>query len=97
MKVWEDEVILHSARGWAIALLGNPFVVALAATAATSASAFEDGSGNAPPGTPQFESLLKGYAVRPDWKVAGVDYYVGTPDGTVLKDPATISMAMGSV
>lgn len=29
------------------------------------------------------------YQVRPNWNVAGVDYYAGIPGGTVLKDPST--------
>ncbi|QPF86525.1 hypothetical protein IC762_09680 [Bradyrhizobium genosp. L] len=61
------------------------------------AQLLNDGSANAPAGVAQFSSILNGYAVRPDWKVAGVDYYVGTPSGTALKDPATISMAGVSV
>src|SRR4051812_28221359 len=56
-----------------------------------------DGSANAPAGTAQFANLVNGYAVRPTWNVAGVDYYVGTPSGTVLKDPTSISMAGVSV
>jgi Bacterial Ig-like domain/Right handed beta helix region len=56
-----------------------------------------DGSANAPAGTPEFTSILNGYAARPAWNVAGVDYYVGTPSGTVLKNPSTISMAGVSV
>ncbi len=56
-----------------------------------------DGSANAPAGTPQLSTLLSGYAVRPSWNVAGIDYYVGVPAGTVLKNPATISMAGVSV
>ena len=43
-------------------------------------------------GTPELPNLLSGYAVRPAWQVAGVDYYVGIPSGTVLLNPATISM-----
>src|SRR4029077_13281909 len=34
---------------------------------------------------------LNGYAVRPSWNVAGVDYAVGYSAGTVLKDPETIT------
>ena len=52
-----------------------------------------DGSANAPAGTPQLPTLLSGYAVRPSWNVAGVDYYVGVSAGTVLQNPATITMA----
>ena len=40
----------------------------------------------------EFSNILSGYAVRPGWNVAGVDYYVGTPSSPVLKDPSTISM-----
>jgi hypothetical protein len=36
--------------------------------------------------------LLSGYAARPPWAVAGVDYFVGYPSGTILKDPATIDI-----
>jgi hypothetical protein len=56
-----------------------------------------DGSANAPAGIPELPNLLSGYNVRPAWSVAGVDYYVGTPSGTVLKSPTTISMAGVSV
>jgi hypothetical protein len=56
-----------------------------------------DGSANAPSGTPQLSNILSGYAVRPTWNVAGVDYHVGTPSGAVLKDPSSISMAGVSV
>jgi len=52
-----------------------------------------DGSANAPAGTPQLPTLLNGYAAQPSWNVAGVDYYVGVPAGTVLKNPDTINMA----
>jgi Right handed beta helix region len=50
-------------------------------------SGYADGAANAPAGTPQLPTLLNGYAVRPAWQVAGVDYAVGVPSGTVLKDP----------
>ena len=56
-----------------------------------------DGSANAAAGTPQLPNLLSGYSVRPSWNVAGVDYNVGVSAGTVLKNPATISMAGVSV
>ena len=52
-----------------------------------------DGSAGAPAGTPQFANILNGYAARPAWEVAGVDYAVGIKAGTVLKDPATIHIA----
>ena len=50
-----------------------------------------DGSANAPAGTPEYSKLLNGYAVRPSWEVAGVDYYVGVPANAVLSDPSTLS------
>ena len=36
-----------------------------------------DGRSRAPSGTPQWPNLLDGYAARPPWSVAGVDYPVG--------------------
>ena len=39
-------------------------------------------------GTPQLPDLFGGYSVRPPWQVAGVDYAVGVPAGTALKDPS---------
>jgi hypothetical protein len=39
---------------------------------------------------PQDPDLLVRYAKRPPWQVAGVDFAVGLPAGTVLKDPQTI-------
>ena len=56
-----------------------------------------DGSANASSGTPQLPTLLSGYAALPAWQVAGVDYHVGIPSGTVLLNPATISMPGVSV
>ena len=56
-----------------------------------------DGSADAPAAAPQVPMLLDGYAVRPAWNVAGVDYAVGYASGTTLKDPSTISMAGVSV
>jgi hypothetical protein len=55
------------------------------------ALAYNDGSANAPTGTPQYPHLLDSYTLRPPWQVAGVDYYVGYPAGTVLKDPTVIA------
>src|SRR5262249_38756091 len=45
-----------------------------------------DGSANAPAGTPELPNLFAGEAARPSWEVAGVDYAVGIPTGTVLTD-----------
>ena len=52
-----------------------------------TAGSYVDGSGGAPTGTPQLPNILSGYATRPAWQVAGVDYAVGVPSSTVLKDP----------
>jgi hypothetical protein len=57
--------------------------------ASSSTPTYNDGSANAPAGTPQLPSLLAGYAVTPPWEVAGVNYAVGIPTGTALKDAAT--------
>ena len=35
------------------------------------------------------------YTTRPPWNVAGVDYPVGIPSATVLKDPSTASLPTG--
>ena len=51
---------------------------------------YADGCVGAPSGTPQYPNLLNGYAKRPPWNVAGVDYYVGAPGSTVLKDWQTL-------
>lgn len=56
-------------------------------------SAYVDGCPGAPTGTIQFPALLSGYVTRPPFNVAGVDYYVGVPAGTVLSDPSTISIS----
>lgn len=53
--------------------------------------ALNDGSLNASTGAPQLPNLLDGYAVRPSWEVAGVDYAVGVTAGTQLKDWQTLS------
>lgn len=59
---------------------------------AESALRFADGSSAAPPGKPLLPGILAHYAARPPWKVAGVDYAVGVPAGTVLQDPAAIAI-----
>lgn len=50
-----------------------------------------DGRLTAPAATIQYPSLLVGYAARPPWYVAGVDYAVGYPTGTALTDWRTIT------
>jgi hypothetical protein len=54
-------------------------------------NAYADGSVDAPSGSAQYPSGLSGYSVRPPWKVAGFDYYVGIASGMTLSSPTTIS------
>ncbi len=51
-------------------------------------SSFPDGSATPAPGLAQYPALLSAYAARPPWKVAGVDYRVGTRF-TPTKNPIT--------
>ena len=53
--------------------------------------AVNDQSAALPAGMPQLPNLLSDYIVRPPWLVAGVDYHVGAPSTTMLKDPSTAS------
>ena len=50
-------------------------------------TAYADGCPMAPRGTPQVPTLLQSYCCRAPWNVAGVDFAVGIPNGTTLKDP----------
>jgi hypothetical protein len=63
--------------------------------ACPNGSTYADGCSGAPAGTPQFPKLFSGYATRPPWNVAGVDYYVGIPDNITLKDPTTSPLPSG--
>jgi hypothetical protein len=101
---WTAEDFLQQATAAMNASAASP-----AATATTQASggvgggtcpkgaSFLDGCAGAPSGTAQHPALLDGYATRPPWNVAGVDYAVGIPTGTVLKDWQTISQMGVSV
>lgn len=51
-----------------------------------------DGAANAPANGVRLSTLLNGYAARPAWNVAGVDYAVGYPGEAPHLDPSTISM-----
>ena len=51
---------------------------------------YADGCIGARAGAPQYPTLLNDYARRPPWNVAGVDYHVGAPAGTVFKDWRTL-------
>jgi hypothetical protein len=68
-----------------------------AAPASTDPIDLDDGSSAAPACELQHPSLLHGYRIRPSWRVAGVDYCVGYPAGSNLKDPSTISIPGVSV
>jgi hypothetical protein len=57
-----------------------------------TATAYADGTGGAPQGLPSHPDELKLYPTRPNWKVAGIDYAVGIPMGTVLKDPTLVTI-----
>lgn len=73
-----------------------PVLLTLTSSGVIAASP-DDGSANAPACGTQYPSLLSSYADRPSWSVAGVDYCVGYPAGTKLKDPTTISLPGVSV
>jgi hypothetical protein len=80
--------VTDGAKTASIALSGNYL-----SSSWTLSSDDKGGTTVVDPTTPQFPNLLSGYAVRPSWQVAGVDYAVGVPAGTVLKDPSTINIA----
>jgi hypothetical protein len=61
-------------------------------TATSTTGVWADGYAGAPSGTPEVPTLLDGYAIRPPWHVPAVDYYVGYPSGTVLKDPTASTL-----
>jgi hypothetical protein len=56
---------------------------------------YADGCSSAPAGTAQYPSILASYAKRPPWNVVGVDYHVGVPANTTLKDPTTATLPTG--
>ena len=82
-------------------------------TSYTNVRGTPDGCLGAPTGTPdnitlfQNSSYFASYANQngqtyinshpPSWNVAGVDYPVGIPGGTVFKDPATATLPSGCV
>jgi hypothetical protein len=82
---------------WALLLGGALTDAATADSLPVLTTVGDNGATNAPAGAAQYPDLLTGYAVRPPWKVAGVDYAVGIPSGTALKDPLSINMAGVSV
>lgn len=58
---------------------------------------FDDGALSAEACTVQHPTFFSGYAVRPPWQVAGVDYCVGLPSAYAgsLKDPTTATLPSG--
>jgi hypothetical protein len=52
-------------------------------------------SAAAPTGSPQLPTLFNGYATRPPWNVAGVDYPVGPSSSITLKDPQVVAAPTG--
>lgn len=52
---------------------------------------YADGSVSAPTGSVQHPTGLSSYTVRPPWKVAGFDYYVGIQSGTKLTPASSVS------
>ena len=80
----------HALSATATDAAGNTSAVSLPLDPVIGSQAsggYHDGAANAPAGAPQLPGLLSGYAVRPAWQVAGVDYAVGVPTGMALKDP----------
>jgi hypothetical protein len=66
-------------------------------SASVIVNVYADGSTNAPTvaAGAQLPTILNSYAVRPPWKIAGVDYPVGIPDGVSFKDPTTATLPSG--
>lgn len=72
----------------------------IASAGCMQGNTYADGCPGAAAGTAQFPTLFTGlieqaYPVRPPLNVAGVDYQVGVPTGTALKDPTTASLPSG--
>lgn len=57
---------------------------------------YPDGYAGAPATPAQFPGMLSGYAKRPPWHVAGVDYGVGPPANQVYKTPGVDAMPSGA-
>jgi len=58
-------------------------------------TAYADGCPAAVTTAAQFPLMLNGYAARPPWNVAAVDYYVGIPAGTSLTGANVAGMPAG--
>jgi hypothetical protein len=79
---------------------GSPFTQSETITGATPAcprgSAYKDGCPAAVAAVTLFRTMLNGYAARPPWNVAGVDYGIGIPTGTTLQDPTAGGLPSGT-
>src|SRR5206468_3977836 len=71
--------------------VSSPTTVTVTVNGSSSGGGSGSGSGA------QLPNLCAGYAARPSWQVAGVDYAVGAPSVSALKNPAGISMRGVSV
>jgi hypothetical protein len=82
---------MHFAIGVAAFAL---FALAERSTAfgASEDDGFEQAAGN----QAQHGDLLSPYVVRPAWRVAGVDYYVGRPPGLRMKKPTAQNLPEGA-
>jgi hypothetical protein len=56
---------------------------------------YQDGCSEGSSGVPEFPDLLNVYRAPPPWNVAGVQYAVGRPQGTILKDPRSAELPPG--
>lgn len=70
--------------------------ISVSGFAFSAADPFNDGFANAKPGTAQFPTLLSGYAHRPPWKVAGVDYAVGLYSNCTVNTGTSVITSTGS-
>lgn len=76
---------------------GSTSQLVLPAPNVTGTDTYADGAANAPAGTLQYPNILSlasatnglghNLATRPPWKVAGIDYATGIPNGVALQDP----------
>ena len=87
---------IHNGAGAAANLSGAATTLSgLAIDPPLTTPGYADGSATAPAGTPELPNLLSGYATRPAWQVAGVNYAVGVPAGTTLQDPLSLASMAG--
>lgn len=88
---------------FALTFLPHPAKASIHGYTPCAYSGYSDGCAGAGSGNIQHSTFFTGYAnqsgqtylTRPPWNVAGVDYSIGIPTGTVLLDPATASLPSG--